>query len=84
MRSVIAFRFELAFQMILNYLPRSIYKLEEFKNRKRIGEDCGHEWVYIPKFCVNWVGTVWIKVNQEYQQQLCLYKINIRRYFRCN
>ena len=68
--SILDFSFELAFQMILNDLPGIISNPEEFKNRKRHGEDCGHEWVSIPKFCRIWVGTRWIKVNKEYQQQL--------------
>ena len=71
-RSILDFRFELAFQMILNELPGSISNPEEFKKRKRSDEDCGYEWVSIPKFCGKWVGTGWRKVKQEYQQQLCL------------
>ena len=37
--------------MILNELPGIIYSPENFKKRKRSGEDCGHEWVSISKFC---------------------------------
>ena len=43
--------------MILNELPGSISKPEEFKKRKSSDEDCGHEWVYITKFYGKWVGT---------------------------
>ena len=57
--------------MILNDPTGSISNSEEFKNRKRNGEDCGHKWVSIPKFCVEWVRPGWRKLNQEYQQQLC-------------
>ena len=70
---ILDLRFELAFHMILKDLPGIIYNPDEFKKRKRRGEDCGHEWVSIPKFCGKWVGTGWRKVKQEYQQQLCLF-----------
>ena len=46
---ILDFRFELAFKMILNELPGSILKPEEFKKSKRSGEDCGNECVSIPK-----------------------------------
>ena len=36
--------------MILNELPGSISKPEEFKKRKMSGENCGNQWVSIPKF----------------------------------
>ena len=58
--------------MILNELPGSISKPDEFKKRDRSGEDCGHEWVSIPKFCGKLVRTGCIKVKQEYQQQIFL------------
>ena len=83
-RSILDFRFELAFQMILNELPGSIYNPEDFKKRKRSGKDCGYDWVSIHKFCGKWVGTVWIKVKQEYQQHLCPCRKNERHYCRCN
>ena len=63
-RSIFDFRFELAFQMILNDLHGSISNPEELKNRKRVGKDCGNEWVSIPKFCGKWIGTEWRKVKQ--------------------
>ena len=83
-RSILDSGFELAFQMILNELPGSISNPEEFKKMKRSGEDCGHEWVSIPKFCGTSVGNVWRKVNQEYQQQLCSCGKKTRQYRRCN
>ena len=58
--------------MILNELPGSISKPYEFKKRESSGKDFGHEWVSIPKFCGKLVRTGWIKVKQEYQQQLFL------------
>ena len=70
-RSILDFRFELAFYMILNDLSVIISNPEESKKRKRSGKDYGHEWIFIPKLCGKWVGTGWRKVNQEYQQQLC-------------
>ena len=70
--------------MILNELPGSIYKPEDFKKRKRGVEDCGHDWVSIPRFCVKFVVTIWIKVNQEYQKQLCSCGKNTRNYCRYN
>ena len=70
--------------MILNDLPGIISKPGELKRRKRSGEDCGNEWVSIPKFCGKLVGTGWIKVKQEYQQQLCSCVRKTRHYFRCN
>ena len=56
-RSILDFRFELDFHIILNELHGSISNPEDFKNRNSGGEDCGHEWVSIPKFCGKWVGT---------------------------
>ena len=64
--SILDFRFELAFQMILNELPGSISNPEYSKKRNRSGEECGHEWVSIPMFHGKWVGTGWRKVKQEY------------------
>ena len=59
--SILDFGFELAVQMILNDLSGIISNPEEFKNRKGNGKYCGNDWVSIPKFCVKWVGTGWIK-----------------------
>ena len=58
-RSILDFRFELAFQIILNELPGRISNPEDLIKSKRSGEDCGHEWVSTPKFCGKWVGTGW-------------------------
>ena len=55
-RSILDFRFELAFQMILNDLHGNISNPEESKNRKRGDTDCGNEWVSIPKFVENGFG----------------------------
>ena len=63
-RSILDFMFELAFQMMINYIPIRISNPEEFKKRKRSGEYCGNEWVSIPKFCGKWFGTEWRKVKQ--------------------
>ena len=62
-KSILNFRFELAFQIILNELSGSISNTEEIKNRKKSVKYCGHEWVSIPKFCGKWVGTGLIKVK---------------------
>ena len=82
--TIIDFRLELYFQMILNDTTGSTSNPEEFKNRKRSGKDCGHKWVSIPRFCGKWVWNRWRKVKQEYQQQICLCGKNTRRYCRCN
>ena len=62
--SILGFRFESAFQMLLIEMPVSIYNHEEFKKRKISGNDYGHEWVFIPKFCGKWVVIGLKKVNQ--------------------
>ena len=82
--STLDFRFESSFQMILNDLLESISNHGEFKNRKRSGQDCGHEQLSIPKFCGKWVGDVWRKVKQEYQKKLCVCGKNTRHYCGCN
>ena len=83
-RSILDLRFELSFHVILNELPGIISNPEEFKKRKRSGKDCGHDWVSIYKLCGKWVGTGWIKVKQEYQQQLGPCGKKTRHYFICN
>ena len=83
-RSILDFRFELAFQMILNELPGSISNPEDFKKRKRCGNYFGHERASIPKFCGKWVRTGWRKVKQEYKQQLCSCGKKTRHYCRFN
>ena len=70
--------------MILNNIPVCISNSEEFKKTKRSGDDCGNEWVSIPKFYGKWVGTGWRKVKKEYQEQLCLCEKKKRHYCRFN
>ena len=70
-RLILDFRFELAFRMILNEMPGNISNPGQFKKINKSGDYCRREWVSIPKFCGKWVGNGWIKVNQEYQQQMC-------------
>ena len=56
--------------MILNDLHGIISNPEVFKKKKMIGEGCGHEWIFIPKFCGNWSGPDGNDLKQEYQQYL--------------
>ena len=52
--------------MIQNELPGRISNPEYFKKRKRGDEECGSEWVSVPKFSGKWVGTGLIKLKQDY------------------